>query len=370
MTRQTARLCRSCGHGWFAKQTGWTPRPGPLIFSAAQNVGLSYKRAEYDRWRLCPACGSDSVVTAVRGVATPPPSVSDGQASTLSALFAAQSSTAASAASTIDKMNDLGRLLDEGRITPEEFNLLKAQLMTNQRGAGQSSATSTGVPPTQGDDQRAQEKRQKANAKRQASAQGAASRKAARVRQRSDINQQVDRKRAAKTAAQRRARDQKTARVAQQTQARHAARHPVRTRAEHGALNGSARGHEVESGGGLKDDKRLQPRGPRGPNAERRRSGRSSTHTDSHRLAECCGEREWCCGLVYPDSCFRSSFRPYTPCGTASDSAERSSKLVSHEARTRFAWGWSPGHWESLGRLHSPDRSSRRRAAMVGLLGP
>lgn len=71
------RLCKVCGHKWFAEAGHSRVRPGPVLFSAHQNTGLAYSRGKYEQWRHCPTCGTNKVKRVSKAgfvptAATPP----------------------------------------------------------------------------------------------------------------------------------------------------------------------------------------------------------------------------------------------------------------------------------------------------------
>lgn len=77
MAREEARACERCGWCWYAEAKTWTGRPSTLSSigmdtfvrgsGAAHAISAQQKRAEYERWRNCPNCGSKKVRTVPEG---------------------------------------------------------------------------------------------------------------------------------------------------------------------------------------------------------------------------------------------------------------------------------------------------------------
>lgn len=53
-----------CGHRWLAQRYGWSPDAGPVkgsVMGSGVNTGYAKQRANYERWKKCPSCGSGKV---------------------------------------------------------------------------------------------------------------------------------------------------------------------------------------------------------------------------------------------------------------------------------------------------------------------
>lgn len=63
---QEGRECKVCHHRWLAERYAWSPDAGPVkgsVMGAGANTGYGKQRANYERWKKCPKCGSNKVKT-------------------------------------------------------------------------------------------------------------------------------------------------------------------------------------------------------------------------------------------------------------------------------------------------------------------
>lgn len=81
MKAEQARICRKCGHGWYAKRMAKpaSTRGAGSFYAlgghhgaaaaAANRANTKYqqKMTEYERWAICPSCGSTKIKTALTG---------------------------------------------------------------------------------------------------------------------------------------------------------------------------------------------------------------------------------------------------------------------------------------------------------------
>jgi len=146
---EETRRCKLCGHTWRAEKWTKLDRGAPVIgggFTASQQHASRQATADrreglHERWARCAKCGSRKVKTIEGASAamlsddpratapSPPQAPSSTRTALPPPLPPVVALTQTNAGAQLNELERLARLLEQGHISRDEFNVLKARLL-------------------------------------------------------------------------------------------------------------------------------------------------------------------------------------------------------------------------------------------------